>query len=109
MTQDRWDDLYDRLSSRKLWLCLVTVGLAAYGHFSGRLDYDDFVKAVLAAVATFSIAEGAADAVGAYRPKPASGDTQNVTVGADTPLTNTAPTTTPAAKARSSRARVKMR
>jgi len=107
MSDDRLNDLYDRLSSRKLWLALLTIGLAAYGHVSGHLDYDDFVKAVLAAVATFSIAEGAADAVGAYRPRPATGDTQNVTVGTDTPPTNNAPTTKPASKARPSRAKAK--
>jgi hypothetical protein len=107
MSQDKWNDLYDRLSSRKLWLCVVTIALAAYGHFSGHMNYDDFVKAVLAAVATFSIAEGAADAVAAYRPKPATGDTQNVNVGTDVPVVEATTLKAPAARIRPSRAKPK--
>ena len=70
MSQSRTDELVDRLLSRKLWLCLITIILAAYGHTSGYLAYDDFVKTVLGAVGIFSLAEGAADAAGAWHSTP---------------------------------------
>lgn len=82
MSQSKWDDAYDRLTSRKLILCLISVALAAYGHFSGHLSYVEFQTAVFAAIGVYTVSEGITDAVGAYRPKPAPGDVQSVNVGA---------------------------
>lgn len=67
-------DLYTRLTSRKLWLCLLLMGLAVLGYHTGQLDYAQFQSACLAAVGVFSATAavvGAAEAVvGAAKPRP---------------------------------------
>lgn len=104
MSQAKWDDLYERLSSRKLWLALLSIAFAAWNYAEGRLSAVEFQASIFGAVTAFSIAEGAADAVAAYRPKPDAGDTQQVNVGTEAPATVAATTTKPARKARPSRA-----
>lgn len=72
MTRDEiLADLYERLTSRKLWLCLLMLALAFLGYATGQLDYRQFETACLAAVAIFSGSEavvGAARAMKAPRP-----------------------------------------
>lgn len=81
MSQSRIDDLVDRLTSRKLILCVVSILLAIYGHASGHLTFEQLQMSVLTAVGIFSGAEGLADAAAAFRPKP---DAPTQTVNVDT-------------------------
>ena len=80
MSQSRIDELVDRLLSRKLWLCLLSVAFACWNYTEGRLSATDFQVAIFAAVGVYTVSEGLTDAVGAYRPKPSAGDTQSVAV-----------------------------
>lgn len=90
MSQSKWDDLVDRLSSRKLWLAVLSIAFALWNHLEGRLSAVEFQAAVFAAVTAFSVAEGAADAVAAYRPRPSSSD-QTVNVGTEGATVTPAP------------------
>lgn len=68
MSQDRWGDLYDRLTSRKFLLCLFMLSLAIAGYSSGHSTWGEFQQAALTAIGVYTVAEGATDAVGALRP-----------------------------------------
>lgn len=104
MSRDQMlSDLYERLSSRKLWLALLSIAFAAWNYAEGRLSATDFQVAIFGAVGVYTVSEGITDAVGAYRPKPSSGDVQSVTVGTEAPATIAATTTKPARKARPTR------
>jgi hypothetical protein len=107
MSQAKWDDLYDRLSSRKLWLAILSIAFALWGYYEGRLDAVQFQTAIFGAVTAYTVAEGITDAAGAYRPKPAAGDAQTVNVGTEAPPTVAAVTTPPAKRIRPSRAKPK--
>lgn len=106
MSQSRLDDMYERLSSRKLWLALLSIAFAFWNFHDGRMTAVEFQQSVAAAVITFSVAESAVRAVGAYRPKPATGDAQTVNVGNEAVELAAAPTTV-RRKARPSRAKPK--
>jgi hypothetical protein len=70
MTPERWNDLYDRLTSRKLLLCIVTIILAIFLYHTGDLTAVQLQQAVLVAVGVYTTAEGATDAIGAWRSTP---------------------------------------
>lgn len=76
MSQSKWDDLYDRLTSRKLLLCLTSVVLAIWGYHAGIIDGDRMMSAISVAVTAYTAAEGASDAVAAWRSKPADAITE---------------------------------
>lgn len=65
-------DLYSRLTSRKLWLCLLMLFLAVLGYRTGNLDYWQFQSACLVAVGVFSGAEALVGAAAALKPKTAT-------------------------------------
>lgn len=70
MSPSKLDDLYERLTSRKFLLCLVSLGIFTLGYANGSLTYEDFSKAVLGAVLTYSAAEAATDAAAAWHTSP---------------------------------------
>lgn len=70
MSQSRIDDLYDRLTSRKLWLALLSIGFALWGYHMGDLTAQQFQTAVMVAVTAYTAAEGASDALAAWGSKP---------------------------------------
>ncbi len=67
MSTDRWDDLYDRLTSRKLILAVVSIVLAAWSYHAGTLTAEQFSQAVMVAVTAYTAAEGASDAISAWK------------------------------------------
>lgn len=84
MSQSRWDDLYDRLSSRKLWLTLMAGAFAVWNYLEGRLTPVEFQTAITAALIAYLGAEGLSDAAGAFRSTP----DQVVSVDASTTTTS---------------------
>ncbi|HVQ45161.1 MAG TPA: hypothetical protein VMT30_09505 [Candidatus Saccharimonadia bacterium] len=70
MSQSKLDDLYNRLTSRKLLLCLFMLALAIAGYWGGHITWSEFQTAALGAVGIYTVAEGASDAVGAWRSQP---------------------------------------
>lgn len=67
MSQSKLDDLYDRLTSRKLLLCVTSVALAIWGYHAGIIDGDKMMTAISVAVTAYTAAEGASDAVAAWK------------------------------------------
>lgn len=61
LSQGRWDDLYDRLTSRKFLMTLLAVAFAAWNYWGGRLTPEQFQWAVTAAIGTYVGAEGLVD------------------------------------------------
>lgn len=70
MSQSKWDDLYNRLTSRKLLLCITSVALAIWGYYAGIIDGDKMMTAISVAVTAYTAVEGASDAVAAWRASP---------------------------------------
>lgn len=66
--------MYDRLTSRKLLLCLTSVALAIWGHHAGIIDGDRMMTAISVAVTAYTAAEGVSDAAAAWRSKPSAPD-----------------------------------
>lgn len=67
MSTDRYNDLYDRLTSRKLLLAVVSIILAAWSYHAGSLTAEQFSQAVMVAVTAYTAAEGASDAISAWK------------------------------------------
>ena len=72
MSGDRWNDLYDRLTSRKLVLAAVSIILAAWSYHAGSLTAEQFSQAVMVAVTAYTAAEGTSDAISAWKAPVAS-------------------------------------
>lgn len=60
-------DLISRLSSRKFLLTIGVVAFAALGAATGQLSFDAALELARNAVVAYLAAEGAADAVKAYK------------------------------------------
>lgn len=76
--EEMGSDLYGRLTSRKLWLCLITMGIAMFGYWSGNLTYNQLQTAILTAVGLFTAAEGLTDAASALQRRTAPDSVVNV-------------------------------
>src|SRR5690348_11841334 len=61
MSQDRIDDLYDRLTSRKFILTLLAVAFAIWNYHDGELTALQFQAAITASVMAYLGVEGAID------------------------------------------------
>jgi hypothetical protein len=62
-------DLYERLTSRKFWGFLLTIGFALWNFEAGRMDAVQFQTAITAAFTVYGVVEGASDFAAALRPK----------------------------------------
>lgn len=79
-------DMYNRLTSRKLLLCITSVALAIWGYSAGVIDGEKMMTAISVAVTAYTAAEGVSDAVGAWRSQPAAPDqVVNVDTGLPAP------------------------
>lgn len=61
MSTSKWNDLYDRLTSRKFILTLLAVVFAIWNYHLGALSAVEFQTAVTAAVMVYVGAEAAVD------------------------------------------------
>lgn len=110
MTRDQIvSDIYIRLTSRKLWLAILSVGFAYWSFHNGDLTAQQFQQAVMVAVTAYTAAEGASDFAAALRPK----RSPDAVVNVDASPATAAPTELPAAttrpkRVRPSRAKVKV-
>lgn len=68
-------DVYLRLSSRKLWLAVASIGFAYWSYSLGELSANQFQNAVMIAVGTFTAAEAAADTATAFASRKVTPDT----------------------------------
>lgn len=61
LSAGKLDELFDRLTSRKLWMALLTIGFAAWNYYDGRLTPEQFQTAITAAALGYMGAEGLTD------------------------------------------------
>jgi hypothetical protein len=70
VSQSKLDDLYDRLTSRKLWLALLSVVFGLWNYAEGRLTPVEFQAVVFGAVTAYTVSEGLTDAAAAWHTSP---------------------------------------
>jgi hypothetical protein len=79
MSEDRWNDLYDRLTSRKMWFAIAAIAFACWNYHNGELNAVQFQYAVMAAAGFYTVAEGAVDVATVVKGPPAASTSTTTT------------------------------